>query len=115
MIIEPMVLRNADRAFNAASEDLWGFFWVVCLLLSETVVCESLLVLSFCELFLRGLGGVGGITSGSTCFLLLLFDGNFELDFFFGLLVSPKSSTKRTISMSAYSTSPLFFCFSRLW
>ena len=55
-----------------------------------------------------GLGGVGGITSGSNCFLLLLFDGNLELDFFFGLLVSPKSSTKGTTSMSAYSTSPIF-------
>ena len=79
--------------------------------LSESVVCESLLDLSFCELILGGLGGVGGITSGSTCFLLLLLDGNFELDFFFGLLVSPKSSTKGTTSMSAYSTSPLFFLF----
>ena len=52
---------------------------------------------------------MGGIASGSICFLLVLLDGNFELDFFFGLLVSPKSSTKGTTSMSAFSTSPILF------
>ena len=109
IIIEPMVLRKADRVSTPHLKTYGFFFWVVCLDLSESVVCESFLDLSFCELIFGGLGGVDGITPGSTCFLLLLLDGNFELDFFFGLIVSPKLSTKGTTSMSAYSTSPMYF------